>query len=116
VQSPGQAHRAGAVTQVALHLTGHRGNGECREFAAARRVVALDRVQEADRAGLHEVVMLGAAALVAVREGIDEWEIELNEAVTRAFVPIGLVGRKQTRRRRFAVGPCRRAPTPYSCA
>jgi hypothetical protein len=58
------AHRPGAVAEMALDLAGHRRDGEARERDAARRVEAVDRLDEAEAGDLEDVVegLLGALA------------------------------------------------------
>jgi hypothetical protein len=80
---------------VPLHLAGDRRDREGGELAAARGVVALDRVQEPDRAGLDEVVVLRPGALVPVRECLDQGQIELDEPVARPRVAIASIGRQK---------------------
>ena len=46
----------GPVTQVVLDLAGDRGNGEAREVGPSLGIEALDRLDQADRAHLDEVV------------------------------------------------------------
>jgi len=44
------AHRPGAVAEMALDLAGHRRDGEARERDPARRVEAVDRLDEPKQA------------------------------------------------------------------
>ena len=105
VQRPRQTHRRAAVADVALHLAGDRGHGEGGELVAAVGVVALDRVEQTDRARLEQIVELGAGAAVAARERLDEREVELDEAVSRTRVAALAVGHQQATGGRFSSFP-----------
>ena len=71
------ADDAAAVAQVALDLTGDRGDRVGLE-RPARGVVAVDRVDQPDAARLDEVVERFAAAGEAQRERPDEREVGLD--------------------------------------
>jgi hypothetical protein len=87
VQPARQAHGGGAIAQVALHLARHGRYCEGHELLAPPRVVALDRVQEPDRARLHEIVVVRAAPLVPVGERLHQRHVELNEPGAGTLVP-----------------------------
>ena len=62
------AHRPALVAEVALELAEDRRHGERRERRLARRVEAVDRLEQAERGDLDQVVELLPAALVAAGE------------------------------------------------
>ncbi len=66
---------------MTFHLPRDRRNREGGELSSACRVIALDCVQQADGARLYEVVVLGTPAVMAVRQRLDQREIQLNEAI-----------------------------------
>jgi hypothetical protein len=57
---------------MSLDLSDDRRNGKRGELLAAAAVVALDRVQQPDRAGLDEVIVLDVTARVPVGEALDQ--------------------------------------------
>ena len=71
LERPRQPHGGGAVSDVALHLADDGRHGEGGELLATAAVIALNRVEQPDGAGLDEVVVLGADALVTVGEFLD---------------------------------------------
>ncbi len=77
---------------MALDLADDRRHRERGELVAAAGVVALDRVQQADRARLHEVVVLGVGACVALRERLDQRQVELDEPVAGPDVAVLAIG------------------------
>ena len=80
MEGPRQAHQRAAVADVALHLAGDRRDSERGELVAAARVVAVDGVEEADRARLEQVVELRARAPVPAGQRLDEGQVELTSA------------------------------------
>src|SRR5215216_6835210 len=101
VQRPREPDRTGPVPQMAPDLThdgGHRVRGE---LSAALEVEAVDGVDEPDRAGLEQVVVV-LAALVAMGEGLDERQVHLDQLLARTDIAVLAVGAEQAgRRRRF---------------
>src|SRR5262249_38905956 len=73
------ADRPALVAEVALELTEDRRDREARERGLAARVEAVDRLQQAERGDLLEVVELLAAPLVAARELARERQEPLHE-------------------------------------
>ena len=70
-----------------LHLARDGGHREGHELLTALGVEALDRVQQPDRAGLHQVVVLRAVAIVPVGERLHQRHVELDQTRARALVP-----------------------------
>src|SRR5215204_5883813 len=64
------------------------------ELSTIVEVEAVDRVDEPDAAGLEEVVVV-LGALVAVREALDEGEVQLNQAIPRSDIASLEIGMKQ---------------------
>ena len=93
-----QAHGAGPVADVALHLTLDRRHGEGHELLAPLRVEALDRVQEADRTGLDEVIVLRAAPVVPAGQRIHERHVQLHQALARSRVTLLAIRAEQSAR------------------
>ena len=65
------------------------------ENATARGVEAVDRLQQAERGHLHEVVERLAAAFVAAREAACERQEPLHERLVRVPISGTLVAREQ---------------------
>ena len=63
------------------------GHGDRPQVAAARRLEAVDRLDEADGADLHEVVDGLASACIAARDGAHEAHVLLDEARSRLLMP-----------------------------
>jgi hypothetical protein len=105
---------------VALELAEDGRDGEAREGGLARRVEAVDRLQQAQRGDLDEVVERLAAALVAPRELASEWQEALHERVAgRRVAAMGALeqGAVGTRPRRPTVRVgriCSRRASGYS--
>jgi hypothetical protein len=66
------------IAQVALDLADDVRDRECRQLASVSEVETVNCVDEPDRAGLEEVVVV-VATLVATRERLDEGEVQLDE-------------------------------------
>src|SRR5215204_2836382 len=73
------------VPQMPLDLADDVRHRERRELSPAFEVEAVNRVDEPDAAGLKEVVVV-LAALVAVREALDEGEVELDQPIPRGDI------------------------------
>ena len=80
------AHRPALVAEVTLELAEDGRDGEARERGLAARVEAVDRLQQAERRDLDEVVERLAAALVAARELARERQEALHERLARGGV------------------------------
>ena len=80
------AHRPALVAEVALELAQDRRHGERGERGLALRVEAVDRLQQAERGDLHEVVERLAAALVAPGELAGERQEALDQRIARGRV------------------------------
>ena len=63
------------------------GHGDGAQVAAARGLEAVDRLDEADGADLHEVVDGLASACIAARDGAHEAHVLLDEARSRLLMP-----------------------------
>ena len=83
----GGAHELRAVAQVVADLALDGGDGNRPQVAAARGLEAVDGLDEADGADLHEVVDGLASACVAARYGAHETHVLLDEARTRLLMP-----------------------------
>jgi hypothetical protein len=101
------------VAQVSLHLSGDGGHGERGEFLAQLRVEALDRVQETDGSRLDEVVMLGAASLVAVSQSLDKGHVELDQAFLGACVTLFAIRAEKSACSRVSVVPSLPCRSPH---
>ena len=73
------AHRPGPVAEVALDLAEDRRHGVAGERDLAVEVEAVDRLDEAERRDLEEVVERLLGALVAARELAGERQEALDE-------------------------------------
>ena len=107
------AHSPRAVAEVALDLAGDVRRGERRQPQAAVEVEAVDRIDEADRADLDQVVERLAAAGVADRDAAHEGQQALDQFGARRFVTFEVPALEQCtlgRRRhvRGAVASCAR--------
>src|SRR6185312_11139047 len=76
----------GAITVVAPDLADDRGSRVGRELHAALRVIALDRLQQADPCHLHEVVERLAPVDVASRERTHQTAIAVHELLASGVV------------------------------
>ena len=77
--------RPGAVAEVALDLADDRRHGVGAEEDPALEVEAVDRLDQADRRDLDQVVELLAAARVAARDRARERQVGLDELVARGL-------------------------------
>ena len=98
------AHRPAAVAEVALELAEDRRHCERRERGVAARLEPVDRLQQAQRRDLDEVVERLAAALVAPRELPRERQEALDERLA------GRAGRRRGDSARAGGGPRARGP------
>jgi hypothetical protein len=73
---------------VTLHLARDRRHRKSGELATAAGVVALDGVQQTDGSGLYEIVMLGATAVVAVRQRLDQGEVQVYQPIPGSRIAI----------------------------
>ena len=80
------AHRPALVAEVALELAQDRRDGEAREGRLARRIEAVDRLQQPERGDLDQVVERLAAALVAAGELARERQKALDELLARELI------------------------------
>src|SRR5215217_1811193 len=118
------AHRPAAVAEVALDLADDVRRRVCRQLDAAVEVEAVDRLDEADRADLHQIVELLAAVAVAPRERADERHVLLDELLARLEIALLVVAAEQDLVvLSHSVSPassaartrCRRRPRPRPC-
>ena len=124
------ADRPALVAEVALELAEDRRHGEGRERGLARRVEAVDRLEQAERGDLDEVVELLAAALVAPRELAGERQEALDQRLARGRVAVrgaaleqrailagaGARGSACLERSGYAPACCRPAHAPCRCS
>ena len=89
------AHRPALVAEVALELAEDRRDGERGERGLARRVEAVDRLEQPERGDLDQVVERLAAALVAARELARERQEALDELLARRLVALVVVALEQ---------------------
>ena len=102
------AHGPALVAEVALELAEDRRDRERGERGLALRVEAVDRLQQAERGDLHEVVERLAAALVAAGELAGERQEALDERVARRRIAALVVLHQQpTILARARAGPLR---------
>ena len=80
---------------MALELAEDGRDGERRERRLARGVEAVDRLQQAERRDLDQIVELLAAALVAARELARERQEALHELLARGRVTLAVVAHEQ---------------------
>ena len=85
------AHRPALVTEVTLELAEDGGDGEGRERGLAGGIEALDRLQQAERRDLDQVVEGFAGPLVAAGELARERQEALDERLARAGVRVVVV-------------------------
>ena len=83
----GRAHELRAVAQVVADLALDGGHGDRAQIAAARGLEAVDGLDQADGADLHEVVDGLASACVAARHGAHETHVLLDEVRSRLLMP-----------------------------
>ena len=106
LQPPRQADGVGPVAEVPLHLPGNGRHREGGELVAELQVEALDRVQEADRAGLSQVIVLGTAPFVPMRQSLDKRHVELDQAFPGARIALFSIGTEKPASGRVSVGSC----------
>ena len=87
-----KADRGALVAEVALDLAGHGQRREGGELEAQVGVEALDGLDQAEVADLHDVVERLAAVLELAREEVDEVVIRIDELGADA-IALGRVGR-----------------------
>jgi hypothetical protein len=92
---------------VAPHVVRDCPNGECEEFVAAPGVAAVDRAQQRGRPDLDQILVFGATAATAAREGLDERQVELSQAIARSTVAFFPVGDEEAPGGRLALTTCR---------
>ena len=80
---------------MALELAEDGRDGERRERRLARRVEAVDRLQQAERRDLDQVVELLPAALVAARELAGERQEARDELLARGRIALAVVADEQ---------------------
>jgi hypothetical protein len=85
--SAGNAQKLGAVAQVAPELAENRRNRVGAQRRASRGVVAVDGLDQADRADLGQILELLAAVGESSREHPDEGEVHLDQPPARLTVP-----------------------------
>src|SRR4051812_11299381 len=99
-----KSHRGGAIAQVPLHLARDGWHREGHELVAAPRVVAVDGVEQAEGAGLHQIVVLGATTIMTMGKRLDQRHVELDQPGARALVPTFSVRAEQAAGGRISVG------------
>ena len=80
---------------MALELAQNGRHGERRERSRAGRIEAVDRLQQAERGHLDEVVERFVAARVAARELPRKGQEPVHQRLLRRAIPIPLVAREQ---------------------
>ena len=90
-------HAPGVVAEVALHLAHHRRHRVGAERDAARRVVAVDRLHQADRRDLDEVLGRHPLRLVAARDRARQRQVALHEMLAQRRVATLAVSAEQQR-------------------
>ena len=88
------SYRPTLVPDMALDLADDVRNRKRGQLAPAPMVETVDRVDEPDRAGLEQVVVV-AAALVATRERLDQREVQLDEPLARGDIAVLSIRLKQ---------------------
>ena len=81
------AHELGTVAQVVADLALDGGDGDRPQVAAAGRLEAVDGLDQADGAHLHEVVDGLAAACIAACDGAHEAHVLLDEERSSLLMP-----------------------------
>ena len=89
------AHRPALVAEVALELAEDRRDRERRERGLARRVEAVDRLEQPERGDLDQVVELLPAALVAAGELAREGQEARDELLARGGIALAVVADEQ---------------------
>jgi hypothetical protein len=95
LHAAGYAHHPRRVAEVAAQLAEHRQRGVAREPHLALEVEALNRLHEAERCDLHEIVERLAATGVPGGERAGEGQHLCHEIITRADVTMLVVPRQQ---------------------
>ena len=104
LQVAGQAHAPGDVAKVAPDLTLHRRHGERAEGGTVIGVIALQRLQQAHRRDLLEVVERHPAATVkAPRDRVGERQVCTDQPLASFMVTVIGVGTKSGCSRRRSV-------------
>ncbi len=93
---PRHVDRPALVPEVALDLAEHRGHRVAGEAVAAVRVVAVDRLDQADAGNLDEVLERLAGVAVAGRELARERHEAHHELVARVEIPVAVIARKES--------------------
>src|SRR5205085_3588017 len=88
LETPRHLDRPALVAKVALDLTDDRRRGKGREFESTLRLEALDRLEEADVADLHDVLQ----RLAAVRELPGQKEHQVVEQLDQLLTALGVFG------------------------
>jgi hypothetical protein len=89
-------HGPARVSEVALQLAEDGRHGVGREGRAAGRVEAVDRLHEADRGDLHEVVERLVGPLVAACQLARQGQEALDQLLARGGVSLLVVAEQQT--------------------
>ena len=89
-------HRPAPVPEVALDLADDRRHGERRERGLARRVEAIDRLDQAERRHLDQVLERLAAVPVPTRQRMGERQEPHDELIPRGPVPFAVVAHEKT--------------------
>ena len=108
-------HRPAAVAEVALDLADDRRHGVRLERDAAVEVEAVDRLDQPDRADLHQVVERLALAGVAACDRPHERQVLLDQLVARTLVAF-LVIRAQQLELGSIDGHCHLDPLGSRCS
>src|SRR6266480_146 len=95
LEGAGHPDRPALVAEVALDLPHHVRRRVRREGDLARQLVAVDRLDQPDRADLLDVLERLAAAGVAARQGAHERQVPLHEHRARARVAALVVAAQQ---------------------
>src|SRR6185437_609510 len=95
LHAAGHVERPAGVAEVALQLTEDRRHGVARKARTVLRLEAVDRLDEADRGNLHEVVERLAGALVAPREPAGKRQEALDELLSGEHVALRLITAEQ---------------------
>src|SRR5436190_11899340 len=89
------AHRPPAVAEVALDLADDVRRRVGGQLDAAVEIEAVDRLDQADGADLHQVLELLAAVRITPGEGAHERHVLLDQLLARREVTLGVVAAKQ---------------------
>ena len=109
LQPPRHPHRPAGVTEEALDLADDRWHREGGELHPAAELEAVDRLDQADRADLDDVLHRLAAGAEAGGGELDQGEVELDEGVADVRVLVrALLQRLAAGRRASWTGRARR--------